>query len=514
MNKKNTAILVLFALLSKLIGFIKEAVIAYYFGTSSVVDAFSLADSIVVIFSGWIVAVATVYIPSYIQIKKTDGQENADCFTNSIIKTALVVATIFIIIVVLFRKQVAFLFAPSASAGMRNWLEIFLVTDMVSTLALVIYRIVRSNMDSRGKFTVGGVVDTIISLTMLGVVILAGISNAKLLAFTSIIGYGIAAIIYIVFLAKYENKINVFGKIHPAVKTTILSAVPILINSLIVDVMSTTDKVFGAALPEGTVAMLTYASMLESAVFQIIGTPILTVIYPNMSRSVLEKDKKPFRSIYEQAVKNIIMLFIPISIAVILLSSNIISIIYQRGNFDSNATYYTSLLLKIYICGAVVATLSGLISRFLISINYSKTVLAAGIFSAVLNILLDALFIKPLGANGLALASVVASISGIPVCLWKVKDWINEEVHRDVLPTIIKCVIGAAAMSLYVLFIKDIITGLKFGIMIQDLLILVLSAAGGIPIYFSLLYLMKVDEVKTVFAHIKRKISHGGKNNV
>ena len=504
--KKNAAALAALALVCKLIGFVKDAVLAYYFGTSYVVDAFTMVDSLNALFCGWIVALATVYLPSYMKALKDEGAKGAENFTDSVIRLGVRISIIFVVFIYIFRKQAVFLFASSSSDKMKEQMQVFLLTAVISMAFLVIYRISRANMDSRGKYIFGGGVDLLISVMMLVVVFLSGVLSVGLLKFVLPISYGMAAVVCIIFLYQTGFKFCPFAAIHPAVRSTVMNAVPLFFNTLIIDITGMTDKFFAASLTEGTISMLTYASMIESAAYQIIGVPIVNVVYPAISESVLCDDHRRFRSIYSRGMDTVLILFVPLMAATTLLSSCLIAVIYQRGNFSAEDTYYTQSLLKIYIWGAMFVVIREVTSRLIVAINDAKVVLYVGIFTTVFNILLDFVFIRFFGVKGLALATTISIFAGVPIFLWKGKGWINRDVYRRVLPVFLKSIAATVAMSAYVILIKKYIGNLLVEDFIRNLAIILVSAVGGVPIYFFVMYFLQVEEVANIMNEMKERI--------
>ena len=97
---------------SKFIGFIREMVMANYYGTSYITDAFVMSNSIPgILFGGIVASIATAYMPVFAKAFEIEGQEEANRYTNSIINMLLLVSLISSVTGILFSDEIVKIFA-------------------------------------------------------------------------------------------------------------------------------------------------------------------------------------------------------------------------------------------------------------------------------------------------------------------------------------------------------------------------------------------------------------------
>ena len=103
-------------LISKLFGFVREMVMANYYGASYITDAYGMAFTILtVLFGGIIAAISTAYMPVYSRINETQGKQEGDAFTSGILNLLLAVSIVISIIGIIFSDQLIAVLASGFS---------------------------------------------------------------------------------------------------------------------------------------------------------------------------------------------------------------------------------------------------------------------------------------------------------------------------------------------------------------------------------------------------------------
>jgi len=114
--KKTALALMIITILSKLIGFLREIVLAYYYGASNISDVYLIADTIPNFIFAFIgVGIATTYIPVYSSILENDGKLSSDEFTSNFLNLIFFVLTLAVGVVIIFAPYVVLAFASGFS---------------------------------------------------------------------------------------------------------------------------------------------------------------------------------------------------------------------------------------------------------------------------------------------------------------------------------------------------------------------------------------------------------------
>ena len=137
---KTATVLVVMTLLSKLLGFGRELVIASAFGTSYVVDAYVLAQSIPgILMGGILTSIGTAYIPVYSEVTETLGQGNGNRYTSRILNLAISIALVVFILGLLFSNPIAACFTAKFSEEGHHLTVFFLNTDKSTSGSCSLY---------------------------------------------------------------------------------------------------------------------------------------------------------------------------------------------------------------------------------------------------------------------------------------------------------------------------------------------------------------------------------------
>lgn len=110
--QKNISLLMVVILISKIVGMFRDVVLAKYYGTSNISDAYLVSNSVPTLLFYFIGhGLSTAFIPMYTKIKETQGAEKAERYTNNIINISLIFCTVIIVVLQVFPAQVVGLFA-------------------------------------------------------------------------------------------------------------------------------------------------------------------------------------------------------------------------------------------------------------------------------------------------------------------------------------------------------------------------------------------------------------------
>jgi putative peptidoglycan lipid II flippase len=202
-----------------------------------------------------------------------------------------------------------------------------------------------------------------------------------------------------------------------------------------------------------------------------------------------------------------LFLTIPAMVALMALNLPIISVLFQRGAFDTRAAVYTSQALLCYALGLwAFATIRVFVSSFY-SLQDSKWPLKAAIVTLIVNVLAALALMHPLKHSGIALAGSIAASVNVLVLAFVLKRKIGTYLDRSFFVSIFKIIISALVM-LAAIFLFDLLnpwnTYAAFKI---RLLYLTTSIIIGAFIFFICAFFMKSPEMHAVVNMVKRKLT-------
>lgn len=410
-------IIAIISFISKFFGFFREVLVAKYFGATGQTDAFLVAliipSMILGLFSG---GFATLIIPFYLE-NKTQSQEAARRFVNSVF---MVWGTIFIVLSILI-----FIFAPFCvrviAYGFKGETFSLAVTLtrylIISGLFTVLTGMFTGLFQAEKQFflpifvTFIGNVGLVLSLFLLHRYL--GI-HSWTLGQIFCWGFAFFSMLFILYWRfKFFHSIS-YNQIDWAeIKKFALLLLPLVISGGLSVLNQIIDKTIASSLDAGSIAALNFATRIWQVPFSLLAVPIATAVFPSFSELALNgASRKEYETRLNRTLSYMFYLTIPSTVFLFFLSEPIVRLFFERGAFDVKATALTSFVLKMYVLGLFAHSISPILARAFYSFKNTRTPLIISAICISLNIILNILLSKLLGAAGIALAtSIVMAVN-------------------------------------------------------------------------------------------------------
>ena len=396
-------------LLSKAMGFVRDMIVAYFFGTSETMDAFISSQTPLNFINGIVMgAIIAVFIPLFIGVRKSRGQQEAERFSSTIYYFAMLIMIFLVVITVGFAPEVMKLFFPGFSGAKLALSVKFLKWMSLAILLTATMNFINAILRSEKKF----LAYPLMGLGFNAVIISALILTRRLGNISLVIAWTSGPLFMTLILGfaerRYLNPLKVRRHIPEALDLLKMIS-PILFSSAFGMLNTIVDRSFASTLSTGAISALMYARRVSGAVTGILGVPTQQASYPSIAANAADNDMSTLSSTLRRSMKLLAFLLIPISFALFPLSKGIIEIIFQRGNFTYESTLWTYPPLM----AAGLSLFTGVYNIILVRVYYSfkdsKTPMIYGIIGIGINIFLNFLFIHPLKQTGLALSTSLSS---------------------------------------------------------------------------------------------------------
>lgn len=506
---KKTAFLITFlTIISKIIGFGREMMMANYFGASVVTDAYQMSLSIpFIIYGGILTTIGTSFMPIYSSIKENKNNNEANKFTNNLVNLTIVLGAISSIVCIIFARQIVSIMASGFTGEVFDITVEFVRISCVSALFASIYFILIPYVRYNENYTIEQVSGLFSNTILIITVILSGIYSYKFLMYGMLISH-IIRLIVVAYVAtkkdyKYQLYLNIKEKeIIEVIKFTI----PLFISNAAWQINGIIDKAIASRLSEGSISALNYASIIKEFANSLFTVAIFTIIYPILSKQKAKEDMKNFKNTLETSINYILIILIPLTIGIIILSKPTVKLIYERGQFDTYDTAITSSALIFYSIGLTGQGLKVIYTKALYTLKDSKGPMIVGLLTVLLNIVFNLILVKRMGHNGLALATSISSlITVVPLILIARKKIGNVHLLNKLL-IFIKVIFASLIMTIVINFIYNKLSNIiGFGF-IKELITLGITITTGGSIYILILYSLKVYEIKTLVNSIREKL--------
>lgn len=487
-------------MLSKMLGFFREVVLASFYGTGAYADIFVLTLNI----PGLIIAIvgsaiATIYVPLYFETKEKDGNEAALKFTNNMINIVFVLALIVAILGLVFTEEFVKIFAVGFEGEKFTAAVMFTKIMISGVIFLALSKILSSYLQVNDSFTIPGLIGIPYNILIIGAIAISTKTNVNIMAIGALLGMASQMLFQLPFALKKGYKYKPYINLKEEnIRNMIILMLPMLIGVAIGQINTAVDKALATTLGDGPLSALNYANKLNDFVMALFVTSIVTVIYPKLAKMINADKKEDFIDTIVKSSNCILLLVLPITVGAIVLAEPIVKILFQRGAFDAESTNMTYNALRLYSLGLAAMGVRDVITRVFYSLSDTKTPMINASIALIMNIILNLILIKPLGYKGLAISTSIASIVTVLLLFKSLKKRTGYFGGDKILKTGIKSLISSLIMGMCTIFAyKNMYLILGAG-MINELISLAISVIVSVLVYFILITVLKVEEMKLV----------------
>ena len=258
------------------------------------------------------------------------------------------------------------------------------------------------------------------------------------------------------------------------------------------------DKIMASSLEIGAVSSLNYATKLSNVFSGLFSISISTALYPQVVEFAALKKREELSVLITKIIKLFAFVMLPVTIACVLFSSTLVSIVFERGAFDEKSVSMTSGAFACYCLGLFFVACNTVLSNIFYGHGDTKTPMYTSIINLVVNVIGNLIFISLWGINGLALSTSTSAMISFAFRMIFVRKYINIS-FKDISWSLIKIII----ISIVSCIIPKLLM-LKLSVNIY--LEACLSALIGICFFIVLARLLNLNELKDLVSLIRKKI--------
>ncbi len=394
------------------ISFVKDAAVARWFGTQDEMDAFVLAFG----FLGFAASVLggglpEAFLPHYTGLKHRRGPHRAwRLGTQVAVVQAFVLIACAVLIwltaapimdvtaqrfsdekkalsVELLRRLLPFLVTYGLSLQLSIWLRAEKVFALTAAAPMIIPTSILLALIS------GTSIDALVTGTIVG-------STAQLLLLCTVLLRDRPSP---ASPGRYRLKLR-----EPALSASLRDALPYLMSGIIYSSTTLIDQGMAAALlSSGAVSVLSYAEKLVGVLLAFTAIPAGEVLFPYFADLVARRDWSALRTKLKYALLLVGGLSIPATVMLSVLAPQIVGLFFERGAFTPADTTRVAEVMRIAVWQVPFYIIGTLCSRVAVALQAPRFILGISIFSMIANAGLNWLLLRPLGAAGIALSTVL-----------------------------------------------------------------------------------------------------------
>lgn len=407
--------------ISRVVGFVRDILIAHFLGASMMADAFFVALRFPNLFRSLFAegTLNVAFIPLLSGELHTKGTQHARAFARSVFSFLFYILLLFTVVMEILMPNLMFLLAPGfddipgkmalTTSLSRITFPFLLFVSLVSLFA--------GMLNAVGKFWAAAFTPTILNIVMIAslYIITPFITNPYAPAYALSYGVVIAGFIEFAFLAWHVRKAGLtIGLINPiralfhlttGVKTLIRKMAPGVLGSGVYQINLFFDTLFVSFVGAGAISWLNYAHHLFQLPIGIIGTAIGTALLPVLSRHIKLNELSEATNQLNRALEISLAMSSASLIGLMCLAEPIVRILFERGAFTTVDSVKTAHALMVFAIGLPAYMLTKTVSPFFYARGDTTTPVKIAIAGVILNAILALTFMQFWGYLGIALAT-------------------------------------------------------------------------------------------------------------
>ena len=411
-----------FTLISRILGFVRDIMVASYMGTGPVTEAFLVAFKLPNFFRRLFAegAFNAAFIPMFSSILTESGRKRAVEFGEKILSVLFFILLVFTILMEIAMPLFMYVLAPGF-IGDKDKMELTIYLTRITFPYLLFVSLVSlysGILNSIGKFASVAASPILLNIFLISALYFAANyteTPAHALSYGVALA-GVAQFIWLVFFcARAGIKLRLhMPKMNPQVKKFLKKMVPGIIGSGAVQINLWLDVIIATFIPGG-IAFLYYADRVNQLPLSLIGTAMSVALLPMLSRQIKGKMKKEAINSQNRALELTLFFVLPATAAFCTIPNQIISVLFERGQFSADSSLATSYALIAFALGLPAFVSVKIFSSAFFARGDTKTPVKIAIQAVIINALLNIILVlsfKKLGFMphiGIALATAISS---------------------------------------------------------------------------------------------------------
>ncbi len=503
--------------LGQITGLVRGMIVAHTFGASPQLDAFFAAnrvsETLFLLVAGG--ALGSAFIPTFTGLLARDEKDSAWRLAAAIANAVTLTLSLLALLVALFAPQVVrYALAP----GLSNDPQLFTLTisllriQLISAVLFGLGGLFVGILNAHQIFLVPALTPALYQLGIIfGALALAPSMGIYGLAWGVVIGAVFYLLVQIPSLIKLPNFSLLTSHfslgLHDSNVRQVLTLMgPRLLGVAIVQLNFWVNTWLASQMVSGSVTGLYYGFSLMLMAQAVIAQSAAIAVMPTFSAQHALGQQDEMRSSLSATLRSVILLALPASAGLILLRKPLISLLYQRGEFDNRAVEIVAWALLWYAAGMVGHSIMEILTRAFYAQHDTKTPVIIGTVAMGLNIVFSLAFIKVfefigwMPHGGLALANSLATALEAIVLFIVMRKRLNGIEGSHILRGVIPSLAGVAVMSFAILGWSTL--GQNFSAWILAPVGVVIG--GGV--YFAALWLLRVPELQYMVNGVLRRL--------
>lgn len=485
-------------MLSRLLGFVRDAIVARVFGAGMATDAFFVAFKLPNLLRRIFAegAFSQAFVPILAEYKSQEGEEATRTFLAYIAGMLTLVLAAVTVVGMLAAPWVIMATAPGFAATPERFAltSTLLRITFPYILLISLTSMAGSVLNTWNRFSVPAFAPTLLNVSMIGFALFAtpyfhppvlALAWAVLVGGFLQLGYQLPHLKKIGMLVLPRLKWR-----DPSVWRVMRLMGPAIIGVSVSQISLIINTIFASFLNQGAISWMYYADRMMEFPSGVLGVALGTILLPSLSKSVASGNLQDYSRLMDWGLRLCFLLALPSAVALGILSKPLIVSLFQYGRFNAFDAAMTQRALVAYSVGLMGLILVKVLVPGFYARQDIKTPVKIAIVTLICTQLMNLVFIGPLQHAGLALSIGLASCLNAGLLFWQLRKQQIFQPQAGWRLFLIKLVVAVVVMSLVLLGICAWMPAWDMGGMTSRILRLLLVVVVGAGSYFATLALL------------------------
>jgi putative peptidoglycan lipid II flippase len=421
---------------SRVLGYVREALLASRFGATHTTDAYLTAQDIPSsLFAAISAALVMVFIPVYRDVVQKRGEAAGWRLVSTVTNAVLLLAVGLTALGLLVAPVVVPMLVPGLPQAALD-LSVHLTRLMLPMMIFIAAAGVASAvLNANQQFTAPALVGFMSNVAVVtGLLLITSPTQIDWVAWSVVVGAVLSVVIQLPGLPRlgyrYEWRLDWRD---PGLHQILRLILPVILTTFAIQLQNFVDRYLASHLAEGSISALNYAVRVNALPYGVIGAAITTVLYPNLAEHVAAGRHEEMRQSVKRGLRTLAFVLLPMAIGLVVFREPIVQLFFQRGAFDPRATDATAYALQFYAVGILFFGWLDFLNRCFFALQDTLTPMWAAVGMVVLNIGFNLALVKPLAHGGLALGTSLATVVAVLYLLWRLQGRMGAVAGLDLL---------------------------------------------------------------------------------
>ncbi len=506
---------------SRVLGLVRDQVLAYYFGAGDAMDAFRIAFRLPNILRDLFAAgaMSPALVPTFTRALALEGRERAWRIGNNAINLMVAVTGVLVVSGIVFARPLLTAYAGSFSQVPGKFeLTLLLARIMFPFLTLItVAAVLMAMLNALHRFFVPALAPAMFNVaTILCAWLLIpaastmGINPIVIIAVGTLLGGAGQILIQWPALRREGFRYQAVFDVHdPALQRMTRLMGPGIAGLAALQMNLLVNSWLATGLGTGAVSWLDYAFRLMYMPLGLFGVSIATAALPGISRHAASNDDAAVREVVSTGLRMMLVLNVPATAGLVALATPIVMLIFEHGRFTSGDTAATAAALTCYAPGLIGYSAVKLTAPVFYALGTSRLPLTASALSVGVNIALNLALVRSLGHRGLALGTSIAALTNAAILLVMLRKRLGGIEGRRLATTFLKIAIASIAMAAVAFWAERFLHAHLTGEASTVRVVRVFASIGiGLGVLTAIAHVLRIDEFMDSVRAVTRRLSH------